>query len=227
MPKFVKVSDSKLPIEELHLGFLNYKLRNEFGFLESSKNNMPLNNKDEIIPMYTYPCYEYLNSIEWKNADVFEYGCGYSTIWWKGKNVNYIGVEDDEKWYDLLKKNQPNIQLKKDLKEYVNLIYETGKKFDVIVIDGQGRFDCVKPALDCIKKDGMVILDNSDWHTNTKEQLDNSDLIPIHFHGFKALHIDSETTSCYIGRDFKRKAKSILPMGGTKREQHVVDTKQI
>ena len=65
MPKFVKVSDSKLPIEELHLGFLNYKLRNEFGFLESSKNNMPLNNKGEIIPMYTYPCYEYLNSIDW------------------------------------------------------------------------------------------------------------------------------------------------------------------
>ena len=64
MPKFVKVSDSKLPIEELHLGFLNYKLRNEFGFLESSKNNMPLNNKGEIIPMYTYPCYEYLNSID-------------------------------------------------------------------------------------------------------------------------------------------------------------------
>ena len=109
----------------------------------------------------------------------------------------------------------------------MNLIYETDKKFDVIVIDGQGRFDCVKPALDCIKKDGMIILDNSDWHTNTKEQLDNSDLIPIHFHGFKALHIDSETTSCYISRDFKRKAKSILPMGGTKREQHIVDTKQI
>ena len=188
---------------------------------------MPLNNKGEIIPMYTYPCYEYLNSIDWKNADVFEYGCGYSTIWWKGKNVNYIGVEDDKKWYDLLKKNQPNIQLKEDLKDYVNLIYEIDKKFDVIVIDGQGRFDCVKPALDCIKKDGMIILDNSDWHTNTKEQLDNSNLIPIHFHGFKALHIDSETTSCYISRDFKRKAKSILPMGGTKREQHVVDTKQI
>ena len=106
--------------------------------------------------------------------------------------------------YDLLKKNQPNIQLKEDLKDYVNLIYETDKKFDVIVIDGQGRFDCVKPALDCIKKDGMIILDNSDWHKNTKELLDKSDLIPVHFHGFKPLHVDSETTSCYIGRDFKR-----------------------
>ena len=171
--------------------------------------------------------YEQINQHVDFNCRIFEYGCGYSTIWWKSKNVNYIGVEDDKKWYDLLKKNQPNIQLKENLKDYVNLIYQTDKKFDVIVIDGQGRFDCVKPALDCVKKDGMIILDNSDWHTNTKEQLDNSNLIPIHFHGFKALHIDSETTSCYISRDFKRKAKSILPMGGTKREQHVVDTKQI
>jgi hypothetical protein len=227
MSKFVNISGSKLPIEELHLNFLNYKLRNEYGFVESSQNNIPLNNKNEIIPMYTYPCYEYLNSIDWKNANVFEYGCGYSTIWWTQKNVNYNGVEDDEKWFNNIKSKQPNIKLKKKLKEYVNSIYNLNKKFDVIVIDGQGRFDCVKPALECVKDDGLIILDNSDWHKDTKEQLDKSDLIPIHFHGFKALHIDSETTSCYISRNFKRKPMSILPMGGTKREQHITDTKQI
>ena len=227
MSKFVNISGSKLPIEELHLNFLNYKLRNEYGFVESSQNNIPLNNKNEIIPMYTYPCYEYLNSIDWKNANVFEYGCGYSTIWWTQKNVNYNGVEDDEKWFNNIKSKQPNIKLKKKLKEYVNSIYNLNKKFDVIVIDGQGRFDCVKPALECVKDDGLIILDNSDWHKDTKEKLDKSNLIPIHFHGFKALHVDSETTSCYISREFKRKAKSIIPMGGTKREQHITDTKQI
>ena len=35
--------------------------------------------------MYTYPCYEYLNSIDWTGADVFEYGTGFSTVWWKNK----------------------------------------------------------------------------------------------------------------------------------------------
>tara|TARA_X000001316_G_scaffold6247_1_gene1513 strand:- start:228 stop:815 length:588 start_codon:yes stop_codon:yes gene_type:complete len=170
--------------------------------------------KNKTIPRYTYPCYEYLNSIDWKNADVFEYGCGHSTIWWKDKDVNYTGVEDNEKWYDLLKKDEPSILLKKDLNDYVNSIYETDKKFDVIVIDGKRRFNCVEPALNCVKKDGMVVLDNSDMYINSKIQLDNSDLIPIHFHGFKFIHDYPETTSCYIGRDFKRKAKSILPMGG-------------
>jgi hypothetical protein len=227
MSKSVTISGSKLPIEELHLNFLSYKLREEYGFLLSSKNNVPLNDKKEIIPMYTYPCYEYLNSIDWKGADVFEYGCGYSTVWWTNKEVNYAGVESNKDWYNKVKEKQTNIVLKEHLNDYVNSIYEHNKKFDVIVIDSNGRFDCVKPALDCVKDDGMIILDNSDWHKNTKEQLDQSDLIPIHFHGFKALHVDSETTSCYIGRKFKRKAKSIIPMGGTIREQHITDTKQL
>lgn len=227
MSKSVTISGSKLPLEELHLNFLSYKLREEYGFLLSSKNNIPLNNKKEIIPRFTYPCYEYLNSIDWKSADVFEYGCGYSTIWWTSKEVNYAGVESNKDWYNKVKQKQTNIVLKEHLNDYVNSIYEHNKKFDVIVIDGDGRFDCVKPALDCVKDDGMIVLDNSDWHENTKEQLDQSDLIPIHFHGFKALAVDSQTTSCYISRNFKRKPKSIIPMGGTIREQHITDTKQL
>jgi hypothetical protein len=89
------------------------------------------------------------------------------------------------------------------------------------------RYDCVKPALENLNKGGIIILDNSDWHKNTKELLDKSDLIPIHFHGFKPLHVDSETTSCYIDREFKRKANHIIPMAGTIREQHITDTKQL
>ena len=58
---------------------------------------------------------------------------------------------------------------------------------------------------------------------NALEALDKSDLIPIHFHGFKPLHVDSETTSCYINRKFNKKAKSIIPMAGTLRGQHETD----
>jgi hypothetical protein len=47
----------------------------------------------------------------------------------------------------------------------------------------------------------------------------SSELIPIHFHGFKPLHVEAETTSCYLDRNFNRVAKNILPMGGTKRKQ--------
>ena len=75
MNQVVNINDTKLPIEELHLLFLIYKLRNDFGFLESSRNNIPVNGNGEIIPLYTYPCYEYLNSIDWTDDKIFEFGC--------------------------------------------------------------------------------------------------------------------------------------------------------
>ena len=222
MSKSVNISGSKLPIEELHLSFLTNKLRTEYGFLESSRKNIPVNDKNEIMPMYTYPCYEWLNSIDWTDNKVFEYGTGYSTIWWQNKNVNYHAVEDNKQWYDMIK-DKTNIKHEPEYNKYSQSIYNYDFKFDVIVIDGIVRFDCVKPALERIKDDGIIIFDNTDWHKNSKEELDKSDLIPIHFHGFKPLHVDSETTSCYINRKFNKKAKSIIPMAGTVREQHETD----
>ena len=222
MSKSINISGSKLPIEELHLSFLTNKLRAEYGFLESSRKNIPVNDKNEIMPMYTYPCYEWLNSIDWTDSKVFEYGTGYSTIWWQNKNVNYHAVEDNKQWYDMIK-DKTNIKHEPEYNKYSQSIYNYDFKFDVIVIDGIVRFDCVKPALERIKDDGIIIFDNTDWHKNSKEELDKSDLIPIHFHGFKPLHVDSETTSCYINRKFNKKAKSIIPMAGTVREQHETD----
>ena len=222
MSKTVDISGSKLPIEELHLSFLTNKLRTEYGFLQSSSKNIPVNNKNEVMPLYTYPCYEWLNSINWTDSKVFEFGTGYSTIWWQNKNVNYHAVEDNKQWYDMIK-DKTNIKHESNYNKYIESIYDYNYKFDVIVIDGVVRFDCIKPALNKIKDNGIIIFDNTDWHKNSKEKLDKSDLIPIHFHGFKPLHVDSETTSCYIGRKFNKKPNSIIPMAGTIREQHSTD----
>ena len=226
-PKTVDVSGAKLPIEELHLTFITDKLRNDYGFLESSRSDVPVNNKNQIMPMYTYPCYEWLDSIDWTDSKVFEFGTGYSTIWWQNKKADYYGVEDDVEWYQriikLINGKQLKVKYEIDLKKYMKTIYDYDFKFDVIVIDGQVRFDCIKPALEKIKDNGMIIYDNSDWHKSSKEELDKTDLIPIHFHGFKPIHVDSETTSCYIGRKFNKKANHIIPMGGTIREQHSTD----
>tara|TARA_B100001245_G_scaffold86003_1_gene62090 strand:+ start:1160 stop:1855 length:696 start_codon:yes stop_codon:yes gene_type:complete len=227
MTKTVDVSGAKLPIEELHLTFITDKLRNDYGFLESSRSDVPVNNKNQIMPMYTYPCYEWLDSIDWTGSKVFEFGTGYSTVWWQNKKVDYYGVEDDGEWYQriikLINGKQLKVKYEIDLKKYMKTIYDYDFKFDVIVIDGQVRFDCIKPALEKIKDNGMIIFDNSDWHKSCKEELDKTDLIPIHFHGFKPIHVDSETTSCYIGRKFNKKANHIIPMGGTIREQHSTD----
>ena len=227
MQKGVNINGTQLPIEELHLSFLVDKLRNEFGFLESSRSSIPVDGYGNVMPLYSYPCYEYIRSMDWKNANIFEFGCGYSSIWWDNVDANVYGVDSNDEWINKIQSSvcgHLNIELANDGEEYTTSIYRHNLKYDVIVIDGMYRYDCVEPSLDCLANDGMVILDNSEWHTNTKELLDNSDLMPVHFHGMKPIHVDIETTSCYISRAFNRTPKSILPMGGTQREPHPTDS---
>ena len=227
MERFVNINGTHLPIEELHLSFLVDKLRNEFGFLESSRSSIPVDGYGNVMPLYSYPCYEYIRSMDWKNANIFEFGCGYSSIWWDNVDANVYGVDSNDEWINKIQSSvngHLNIELANDGEEYTTSIYRHNLKYDVIVIDGMYRYDCVEPSLDCLANDGMVILDNSEWHTNTKELLDNSDLMPVHFHGMKPIHVDIETTSCYMSRAFNRTPKSILPMGGTQREPHPTDS---
>ena len=227
MQKGVNINGTHLPIEELHLSFLVDKLRNEFGFLESSRSSIPVDGYGNVMPLYSYPCYEYIRSMDWKNANIFEFGCGYSSIWWDNVDANVYGVDSNDEW---INKIQPsvsghlNIELANDGEDYTTSIYEHNLKYDVIVLDGSYRYECVQPSLECLADDGMIILDNSEWHTNTKELLDASDLLPVHFHGMKPIHVDIETTSCYISRAFNRTPNSILPMGGTKRQPHPTDS---
>jgi len=228
----MRMKGVKLSMEELHLAYLFDKLRNNFGFLESVRTQIPVNGSGETMPMYTYPCYEYLNSMNWEGADVFEYGTGFSTIWWKNHGANLYGVEHNKNWYEKINGSSTHIKtrqqlgyitLENNIDNYPTTINIFDKQFDVVVIDGLARYECVEPAVSNLKPGGIVIFDNSDWHSNTKELLDTKDLIPIHFHGFKHTHVDSQTTSIYMHKEFSRKAKSIIPMGGTKRTPHMTD----
>ena len=216
----VEITNVTLPIEELHLAFLINKLRTEFGFLESSKGNIPISGYGEIMPLYTYPCYEYLRSIDWSNSNVFEFGCGYSTVWWASMGANMYGVESEHHWAEKLNPiGHYKIDVEQEIDRYTNAIYRHEIDFDVIIIDGLFRSKCVESSLNCVAKGGIIVLENSDCNFKAKELLDNSLLIPVHFHGFKPIHVDTETTSCYIQSKFSRKPKSIIPMGGTDRNK--------
>ena len=214
----VNIRNTILPIEELHFSFITFKFRTEFGYIESSRDNIPKDGSGKIMPLVTYPCYEYINSIDWSQAKVFEYGSGFSTLWWKSTGADVYGVDDSEEWHGFTKNK--NTILEKNLDKYPYAIEKFDHRFDVIVLDGKRRYDCVKPAFKKLNRGGMIILDNSDWYTNTKEFMDASSLsIPVHFHGFKPLHVEAETTSCYLDREFNNVPRNILPMGGTKRKQ--------
>ena len=190
-----------------------------YGMKESDTNGRAISAYGNALPMYTYPCTEYLMSIDWVGADVFEYGGGNSTDFWLDQGCNVTVVEHNKEWAEKIK-DKANVIFEDDMEKFVNTPLDQGKKFDVIVIDGGAglgaRFDCVEPSLHMIKRKGMIILDSSEWHINTARELNKQhQFIPVNFNGFMPLLNTTTSTTCYISREFYRETKKIDPIGGT------------
>ncbi|HEX2813230.1 MAG TPA: class I SAM-dependent methyltransferase [Sphingopyxis sp.] len=100
-------------------------------------------------------------------ARVFEYGAGASTVWLSQHAGEVISVEHHEEWHRRLR---PAIQpfahaslwhRALEGTAYIDAIMEAGGLFDLIVIDGRRRTECLTRAITRLKPDGMILFDDS------------------------------------------------------------------
>jgi hypothetical protein len=115
-----------------------------------------------IFPWYTFETLDELKTWDVKNWDVFEYGGGYSTLWWRNKSKNVVSIDNNLIWSEKMDLTYIN-----NREEYIQYPYiysnKYNKKFDCIVIDGESiewRDFCMEYALKSIKKGGRIIIDN-------------------------------------------------------------------
>jgi predicted O-methyltransferase YrrM len=116
----------------------------------------------------TYPAIEFLKKNLNKNHEIFEFGCGSSTLFFAGRVKKIIGIETKVKWFELLKQANPsNVEitlmedgLTNDL--YQNFAKNSGQKFDFIIIDSIKRFLSATNSIDALKPGGAIILDDSE-----------------------------------------------------------------
>ena len=185
----------------------------EYGHLLSVQGSKPLNKTGDPIPWYTYPAFEYLNQLDFKDKDIFEYGAGNSSLFWANKARSVISIESDKEWYVSLKSEMDSNQkliLIEEENDYVNSIFKEHKKYDVIVIDGVYRLACAHAAVQCLAPGGLIILDNSDWFPNTTTTLREADLIQVDFTGLGPINYYTWTTSIFLERNFSLKSRSDL-----------------
>jgi len=64
-----------------------------------------------ITPWMTFPAIEFLKDILSKENKVFEYGSGYSTIFFNNLAGEVVSVEHDHEWVDEVKKHLPNANI--------------------------------------------------------------------------------------------------------------------
>jgi len=140
---------------------------NEIGWINSFKNQIPMDKNSKPLPWVTYGFIDFISGRLNKNMDIFEYGSGNSTLWY-GEKVNSVtSVEHDKNWYEKVKNSMPkNVTI-----NYQELVYNgeyskfssiSNIKFDIVIVDGRDRVNCVKNAINSIKEDGIIVLDDSE-----------------------------------------------------------------
>jgi len=163
----------------------------ESGWLESYRRKVPTSSTGPL-PWFTYSAIGFLAPRIAPSLSVFEYGAGYSTLWWAARVRSVVSCENDQAWFSRMLADCPS---------NARLLYEPrGESYwqkaasfrsDIIVIDGRDRVECAKSCLPGLDAGGVIIWDNSDraryqpgydfLKQNGFRRLDFSGMGPVNF----------------------------------------------
>ncbi len=107
------------------------------------------------MPNYTLECLKWLSEEVKDGWNVFEYGSGYSSIWWRSK-CQYAAVESNFPWARAM-----NVLHRSDKQLYIEAC-KSGGLYDCVVVDGIHRQECIDFCMQYIKPGGYLIIDNYD-----------------------------------------------------------------
>ena len=197
----------------------------DFAIERSIDENVCLDKDNNPIPWYTYPAIEYLSQLDFSDKKVFEFGVGYSSLFWAKRALTVTSVEDNPEWYQKWQNefSADNLTLihRDEGETYYNAILEDESKYDVIIIDGKCRAECAKTAVQALNAGGFIILDDSDRvntsveYQATIETLRQHNLMQIDFFGFCPMNNYTKTTSLFLSRDFNFKSYfDVQPING-------------
>lgn len=162
---------------------MNYSLQmlsnmRSMGWHRSVTEDRPLAVDGTPQPWYTYPALEWILPRVKPTHRVFEFGGGYSTVWYGRHAGQVVTVEHNAFWLEQVRRmvggnvtlihreTKGNEATSDGDSVYCSAIENYPEKsFDIIVIDGMERIRCADMAASRLRDDGIVIFDNSDRRT--------------------------------------------------------------
>ena len=150
---------------------------NHIFLIQKYSKRVPGITLENKIPWLTFLSVEWLEKNLNKNMMIFEWGSGGSTFFFSTRTKKVISIEHDKEWYKNVseKITEHNIQNcdyflvepqspdESNFNEYSDFIkkYEDNY-FDVAIVDGKARNECIIAAKSKIRPGGHIILDNSE-----------------------------------------------------------------
>ncbi len=158
---------------------------------------------EEELPWLTHYAYERLKTLVQPGMKVLEFGIGGSTLFFRGLGAEVFSIEHDKKWFQIVdsrlnsdEKVKLNLIEPENLNSEIELKYSSNHGlfsegltwkaysfgaekfednfFDIILIDGRARPECLRNSISKLKKGGILIFDNSDresYHESMNEIL--------------------------------------------------------
>jgi hypothetical protein len=104
------------------------------------------------IPWMNYSIVEFLKERLTKDITLFEYGSGFSTLFYSTHVNNVISIEYNEKWFDYIKNipssNSEIYFYEKDIDgRYCRAIHDFEYLYKIVIVDGRDRVNCIKGGL--------------------------------------------------------------------------------
>lgn len=136
------------------------------GWLRSQTQARPLDANGAPVPWMNYPVVHFLAERLPRDAVLFEFGSGHSTAFWARHVAQVHSLEYDKNWLELITNTLPANATVRYCEQdrdgqYCRSLNIPGLRFDVVVIDGRDRVNCVLQALNQLTDRGVIILDDS------------------------------------------------------------------
>lgn len=171
------------------------------GEKRSFDEQRPVDTNGEPLPWMTYPAIEYLKQLDLTDKFIFEYGCGFGSLYWAKRARRVVSVEDNAAWAaeirPKLRANQ-EIILASTQNEYVDSIGDCGEVPDIIIVDGIHRKACAEVASRIAPVTGIIVVDNSDWYLGACAVLADHGFFRFDFIGAGPINAYAWATSVFV-----------------------------
>ncbi len=135
---------------------------------------------------------------------LFEYGSGYSTLFFASLVKQVTAVEHNKNWFDIVSDMKPDTvnliyQPIEDIEAYTQAAGFEKRLYDIIVIDGRERIRCAQFAVNLLTEPGVIIFDDSSRTRYKKVEafFGQSGFKKLDFIGLKPGGITCHQTSIY------------------------------
>lgn len=190
----------------IHLGTDNGYLT-KIGWRNSFLKRMPVDANDNPLPWVTYSFIDFIEKRLDSNLTVFEYGSGNSTLYYSKFVKSVTSVEHEKDWALKIKNTMPsNVTLQiVDVETnglYSRFAYDSKIKYDIIIVDGRDRVNCLRHGFQAITDRGVIVLDDSEreYYSEGIEFLLNKGFKKIDFWGISpGLYYKKATSIFYKG----------------------------